>query len=192
MPTHERQLLRRAVIDALLGPDSGEVVPVYATSAGARVDGSREAPQPDETLPNNSVYTDSEEVDPKSKDTAPRRLQRNPLVTIVAWVSVAPSANLDDALDAIALEIETAIDTDSFLDGTAQDTFLTGTEFGRTREGARPMGAVSLTYSIPYESQFRAPDPTDELEEVRTDWNLGGAQDDEDDQAHDITDGLEE
>lgn len=140
---HERQLLREAVIAALLNQ----------TSAGSRVTKSRLAPAQIAELPTISVYTDTETASVDIE--APRELLRKPSVSIDAWLMIPPSGNLDDAFDAIALEIETAMDTDWTLGGTAGDSFLSSTEFGMKLDGERTMGCLHLEYTVEYRTAQR-------------------------------------
>lgn len=143
MAIHERQTIREAVVAALSGN----------TSAGTRVSKSRLAPNDAAQLPAINVYTDVEAVDPVSHESAPRTLRRAVSITIDAWV--AADVNLDDALDAISLEIEAAMDTDVWLAGAARDSYLTASEIGMTRDGARPMGVVQLKYDVEYRTTPR-------------------------------------
>lgn len=143
MALHERQMLREATIAALLNK----------TAAGPRVYKSRRAPIPEATLPVIHVYTDQEPVDDNSGKTAPRELTRRPDLVIEAWV--VASADVEDSLDAIALQIETAMDADRFLDGCAFNSWLSNTELGVSVQGARPMGAAQLTYSVIYHTDQR-------------------------------------
>lgn len=181
--SHERQQIREAIKTQLIGALPG---PTYATAAGARVYESRLAPIPTAQLPAISVYTADETVDPASYDTAPRELKRTVNVSIVGWVSTVANGAIEDALDALALQIETAMDSDLNLSTTAFTSGLLSTEIGISNDGNRPMGAVSLTYSIVYYTDIRVSAPVDELDTVDVRHSLDGAQDDEDDQAHDL------
>ncbi len=164
MAFHERKQLRDAIVAQLIAA---------ATSAGSRVFATRLAPVPEAQLPAISVYTDDETVDPASANTAPRELKRTVLVRVDCWVAGAP---LDDGLDAIALEVETAMDGDCEFDQTAFSSIMTGTEFGMKMEGSRPMGVVSLTYSCVYNTFLRVDDPTDDFDTADIRFSLEGEQ----------------
>lgn len=140
---HERQSIRQAIKAQLLG----------VTVAGTRVLETRMIPLPTAQLPAISIYTDSESVEPASKTTAPRELTRTVRVSIAAWVIAA--ADVDDAMDAIALEIETAMDSNLELAGTAYSSILTGTQADIETTGARPMGCVQLTFDVVYHTDLR-------------------------------------
>ncbi len=169
MTMHERQAIREAILAQLLG-----TAPAYRTSAGARVYKSREAPNRKAELPAINIYTDSEPVDEGSKNTAPRELKRIAVIAIEAWVTA--SDNVDDALDALALEIETAMDLDVNLADTAFDSILLSTDIGLKLDGERPMGVLHLEYAVTYHSQIRAPAPTALFDIASAKTSLGGAQ----------------
>jgi hypothetical protein len=142
MATHERQAIREAIVAQLKG----------RTSAGVRVFKSRREPLREMELPAITVYTDEETVD--DVNTAPRELKRQVSVAVIGWVM--QSASVDDALDALALEIETAMDADMFLGGTSPGASrLASVAIGEKLDGARPMGAVNLTYTATYFTDLR-------------------------------------
>ncbi len=186
MPTHERQAIREAVIDQLIGDSP------YNTSAGLRVTKSRMAPHAQAQLPAISVYTDDESVDPASRMTAPRELKRTVQLAIEAWV--VADADVDDALDAIALQIETAMDADLEFDETAYSSVLASTETGIKLDGNRPMGAVRMVYTVVYHTDLRtsvADAAMDEFDEAGINFDLSSDQD-EDDQASDLLEDIHE
>lgn len=141
---HERKLLRDAVAAQLVAA---------ATSAGSRVELSRMGPLKASELPAICVYTNSETVEEVSR--APRVLTRAVELEVEGWVEVDAGENVDDALDALALEIEEAMDTDPEHDSCALSSILTATEYGVSPKGAKPMGCVRLTYAVEYESPLR-------------------------------------
>ncbi len=179
---HERKDIRDAAIAALLGE----------TDAGSRVSASRMAPPQNAELPCLSVYTDDETVDPASKNTTPRELRRTVTLAIEGWVSVPAGDALDDAFDALALEIETAMDADADLDQTVYSCVLDRTEMGVKMDGNRPMGCVRLEYTATYLTDLRLEEAENDFDTAATDYSLGGEQDDEDDQAHDLVEDIHE
>ncbi len=192
MPLHERAQLRAAAILQLIGAEGSLPSITYATAAGARVTSSRRAPNDTDELPCISVYTDSEQIDPASQNTNPRELKRRPVLAIEAWVKVPAGGDVDAALDAIALEIETAMDGDDTLDDTASESILESTETGVKLDGARPMGCIRLEYATVYRTDLRIAEPEDDFDEAATDYSLNGEQPDEDDQAHDLVEDIHE
>lgn len=166
---HERQAIREAVVAQLVG-----VAPAFRTSARDRVTKSRMAPMRGGELPAINVYTDGEETDANSKNSAPRELMRTMTVTIEAWAKYAE--NVDDALDDLALEIETAMDGDLNLANTAFDSVLERTEIGIKLDGDRPMGCVHLEYAVTFHTDLRVAAPTDLFDTATVRHDLAGAQ----------------
>jgi hypothetical protein len=140
--THPRELVREAVVTLLTN----------ATSAGARVTATRVETLLPSELPSISVYTPSERVRQDSGDTAPRELTRDVKVDIRAWVLHTAAIPADNAMDAIAEQIETAMDADRYLGGAAGDAVLENTETDVVQqEGVDPLvGVITLTYSVTY------------------------------------------
>lgn len=180
---HERTAIRDAVVAQLIAG---------STSAGARVYGSRLKPLVEAELPAVLVYTDSESVDPASANSSPRWLRRTVELTVEGVVRVAEG--LQTELDDLALEIETAMDSDLEFGQTAFSSTLAGTEVGMKMDGNQPMGMVRLVYNVVYETDLRVAEQDAELEDLETAdirYSLENGQD-EDDQAHDTVEGLEE
>ncbi len=152
MAIHERQAIRDAIVAAL----------VSQTSAGTRVSKSRREPVRSVELPAISVYVESEKTNEKTFLTAPVELERILTVSIDAWVSAdgKEADRLEDTLDAIALQVETAMDVDTNLSGTAYWSALAATELGTlaAAEGRRPMGCAHLEYTVVYHSDARVAD----------------------------------
>lgn len=153
MPTlHPRRLVRDAIVAILAG----------ATSAGSRVSKTRAVPNRTGELPAISVYTLEEHVDEASATTAPRELTRLPRVAIVAWVEDTDALPVDDAMDALALEIETAMDGDRYLTGTAGDCILSSTEMSveSSEKGDPLIGMMRMVYSVTYRTDQHDAAPT--------------------------------
>lgn len=167
---HPRTDIRRAVAAQLAGN----------TSAGERVYRSRILPWEAVELPALAVYTLEESVDTEaSAATAPRELERSYRVAIEGGVMAAE--DVDDAVDTLAQEVETAMHADCYLAGSAADSILESTDVELAAEGERIVGHVRLTYLVTYRTY--APAQVDGLgdfttADVRT--NLGGAQAPED------------
>jgi hypothetical protein len=163
---HERQAIRAAVIAQISGH----------TAAGTRVNGSRMGPVRESALPSICVYVDSEIVTPESLDTAPRDLTREADLRIEAYVGVAAGVDLEAALDAIAEEIEIAMDSDVRHGGLVASSVLAGTELGLSDLGSRPLGVARLTYSIVYQTAQRLTEPVDIFDTMHASYDLAGAQ----------------
>lgn len=166
---HQRQIIREAFAAQIKGAE-----PAFKTAAGPRVFETRMVPWRTQELPAISVYSGDESVD--DQKSAPRELKRTVDMTIEA--TVIASADLDDALDALALEIERAMHADPTLGGAASDTVLKRTTIGTMVEGNRPLGAVQLVYETTYYTNAPEAEDTllDDLETVHTRTSIGGLQ----------------
>lgn len=161
---HERAATRAAVVAQLMAG-----VP----SVGSRVFKSRHDPLRTWQLPAITVYSEKDDNDPDASDSVDAVFIHT--MTVVGWV--AAMENLDDALDALALEIETAMASDKYLNGTASMSVLTGTVYGEQITGERPMGAVALSFDVTYRVPDRgAVTPTDAFEKAGVTTDLEGAQ----------------
>jgi hypothetical protein len=141
MTTHARQQIREAVATALTG----------LTTTGTRVYQSRMLPT--DALPCLLIETNGEEIERMGGlgATQQRRLQ------IAVRGFAKASANVDDTLDAIALEVETALETAGTLGSKIKGYInldAVETEFD---ELEKPVGVVSLRYSAIYVTQAGSP-----------------------------------
>lgn len=134
---HVRKIIRDAVVSRLTG----------LSATGARVYPTRTYPVDVDSLPALCVYTLSEESSVDSLGTN-RGLSRRLDLIVEAVARV--NATLDDTLDAIALEIETAIAADPTLGGLAKDCTLASTRIAVRGEAEKETGAAVLTYSVTY------------------------------------------
>lgn len=135
--THKRQAIRTAIV-AALGTMPALTGRTFATRA---------RPTEASELPVALVYTLNEESDLAN---AGYDLTRN--LNAVVEVRAAAAANLDDALDALCADVETAINTDPRLGGLATLAFLTGTSIGLDGEGDGRQAVATLTYRVRYET----------------------------------------
>lgn len=177
---HPRKLIRDAAKALLLGQ----------TVAGTRVHKTRAVPLRGGKLPALTLYTTSEAVDPSSQRTSPRELKRTVQLVIEGAVkATAPGEDIEDALDALAKEVERALHRDESLAGTADDSILTGTEVETAEEGEAVFGVVVLTYAVTYYAFAvdAADGPQDDFKTADIRHSLGGAQAAAD-QAHDVVD----
>lgn len=149
---HQRHVIRHAVRDVLDG----------ATAAEERVSTTRVLPYRRSELPAISVYTLEEAVDLEETTTsAPRELTRELQLEIAGWVE--PGGSVDDSMDALALEIETAMHADPYLGDTVAECLLVGTTMSLLDEGEKLLGLVTLTYAVTYRTL--APEANEELDD---------------------------
>ncbi len=189
--SHERQDIRDAIIEQLIG--TAPFPAGYATAAQDRVTASRMLPNKTAQLPAISVYTDSESVDPASKLTAPRELKRTVTVAVDAWATA--TADIENTFDDLALEIETAMDSDLEFDETAHSSILVSTEIGLKMDGDRPMGCLHMEFAVTYHTDLRIAEEheaRDDFDTLGSQVSLGGTQDDEDDRAQDLVEDIHE
>jgi hypothetical protein len=151
---HPRQLIRQAVRTLLDG----------VTVAGARVSATRvDVPYRKVDLPAISVYTLEETVEDESSSTAPRELERELTLEIAGFVEFGEG--VDDRMDDLAQEIETAMHADPFLGGLAGDCLLVATELSVRGEGDRLAGVVTLTYAVTYRTLAPEPPADDDMDD---------------------------
>jgi len=60
------------------------------------------------------------------------------------------TANIDEALDVIAKEVEVALATDLTRGGHAKETFLTNTEYELENIGNQQLGVIKMTFNVHY------------------------------------------
>lgn len=164
MPAHPRQQIREAVKALLLNQ----------TAAGSRVSETRVISYRKSELPAVSIYIPVESVEPdESRNTAPRELTRTAQLVIEGVVQ--QTANVDDALDALALEIETAMHADETFGGKADDSILESTEATLTEDGDRLVGVVRLVYSVEYRTFAPEAVTLDDFNRADIRYDKGGA-----------------
>lgn len=142
-PVHVRESIRGAVKAAVTG---------LATTA-ARVYPSIVYNLQESQLPALQIITGEESIDLTSGTLdAPQRLLQ---ITIKGTAQAV--SGLDDTLDDIAEEVETAMATDVTLGGYSHGVDLQSTTFDFSGEGDKPVASVTLTYSILYRTPFGDP-----------------------------------
>ena len=130
---HARQTIREAAATLLTG----------LTTTGSRVFQSRMAPQ--DSLPCLLVMTDDEEI---TWGAFEKQLERRLSLTVVGLAKA--TSTVDDTLDTIAAEVETALGTDLKYELTA-----IAVDFDESLE--KPAGRIVLTFSIRYFTTAGAP-----------------------------------
>lgn len=140
--SHVRQQIREAAAAALNG----------LTTTATRVYQSRLHPLDATKLPCLLVNTDDEDV-LGMKISSPDLLDRHLTLSIRAVAKV--SANLDDTLDTMASEVETALGT-SVLGGLVKTLQLSGIVIDM-EQGDKPVGIATLKYVANYMTAANAP-----------------------------------
>ncbi len=138
MPHHIRRQVRDHVV-AILSALPPDVIPA------GRVLKSRVRDLDDDQLPAILVYTAKEAARRSNQDGDLERV-----LDLVIDLRVQDNDDIDDALDALAVAVETAMDQDARVGGLAlDDAVLTGTEIGLAGgQGMAINGMAQLTYAI--------------------------------------------
>ena len=119
------------------------------TTTGARVFQSRVYPVQVAELPGLLVYTTSETSEVyEAGTTGTRSIKRNLTVVVEAFAQHLTA--LDDTLDTITKEVETAIANSSGLDALCEDWFLESTEISLLGDAEKPTGKASLSFNVTY------------------------------------------
>lgn len=147
---HPRKIIRDAVVAAL----------VSTTSAGTRVKATRVEPmgaQPSANrgsgLPALAIYTPEDQVDADAAMYKPRELWHRLTLKVTAWVTDTAAVPVDDAMDAIAEQIEAAMNADAYFGGACGGdvgSILSSTETGVLDDGDPLIGVITLTYRCEY------------------------------------------
>lgn len=141
--SHARQQIREAAALAVTG----------LTSTGANVFQSRKRPLSEAQLPALLVFTDDEAIDATSIH-GPALLDRKLKLRIVGLAK--DTSDLDDALDTIAAEVETALGNTT-LGGKVQSLVLSGISVDFDDSTNKPVGEIALTYEANYFTHANAP-----------------------------------
>lgn len=134
--THARATIRENFVSLLTG----------LTTTGSNVFASRIWPLTASQLPGLLIYSEAEESEESSNG---RALLRRLTILIDARVKATDGA-IDNALDTIAEEIETAVEADPTLSGAALFTILESTEFEFNNEQSDPVGVMQMRYRVDY------------------------------------------
>lgn len=145
MANHVRRQLREAVAAAVTS----------LTTTGARVFQSRVYALQDAELPGLRVFTRSEEATVESIHS-PTLVGR---VILVAVEGVAKAnADLDDTLDLISKEVETALASGVTVAGRNVQLGYTGCETELSGEGEKPTGTISMRFEARLFNTANTPD----------------------------------
>lgn len=106
-------------------------------------------------LPGLTIYSNSEDA-VVSTIGATRTVERDLELIVEGYASA--SSDLEDTLDQIGKEIETAMAGDIGLNSLAVDSYLSAVEISLSGEGEKPIGVIRHTYGIIYRNAENAPD----------------------------------
>jgi len=137
MVDHVRKQIRDAVVVLVTG----------LTTTTTNVFPSRVHPIQDSEVPGLLVYTKDESSGPQTM-THPRSIERN-LELVIEGVAKSNTA-LDDTLDTIVKEVETAIAADTTIGGLVKDATLSLIETGLTGDAQNPLGNARMTFAVEY------------------------------------------
>jgi hypothetical protein len=139
MPSHARKQIRDAVKATLLG----------LSVTGSRVYIGRARPLGENHPPTILIYSPLETARRENQDGELERL-----LSLFVEIRLVSTDAPDDALDAIALDVEAAMAADRRLGGLLTDMQLIGTEQaverGEQQQGGRIAGGLRLEYRATY------------------------------------------
>lgn len=144
MADHLHKQIRGAVVTKLTG----------LTTSGSRIYANRLAPLPDATSPSLLVTLDEERA--TGLTIHQPQAQERELSLSVAAVAKAASS-LDDTLDLMSKEVETALASGITVGGKTLQVFYTGMSFEDVQSD-KPVGVKRMTFSIPFTAMSNAPD----------------------------------
>lgn len=134
---HVRKQIRDAVVTALTG----------LTTTGSSVFRSRIYPLEGTKLPALCIYTKSE-VTEYDTLTINRSVARQLEISVDSFVK--ETANYDNTLDTIAVEVEEALAADVTLGGLAKDLLITAYEADFSGDGEQPVAVGRFTVQVLY------------------------------------------
>jgi hypothetical protein len=165
---HKRQQIREAVKTLLIAAN---------TAAGAKVYETRLIPWREVELPAIALYTMNETID--EANCTVDYLRRTLQLEIVA--AARATDNVDDTLDSLALQIETAMifdaatgSTHETLSGLCKDVLLSETEIAIEIDGNKPIGMVKLTFTVTYDTSISDYVVPDTLDTVKANYSVFG------------------
>lgn len=150
--SHPRTAIRQALVDRL----KTKVDDVFLTDAEDRIFGSRSKPLFDQSLPAILIYARSENILEERFATDGFGATKREL-EIAFEAVVLGGEQVDDALDNIAAQIESAFDGWEMESRKADIMKLKSTEIDVSIEGSKTYGAARLTYSITYYTTNKQP-----------------------------------
>ena len=147
---HRRAVIRAAIQSAVTG----------LATTGANVSIGRVYPETIPTLPALNIITGNEEIDAEEQILISPDSGKWPQDRRVEYdiEMRAAGASLDDTLDQIALEVETALNADAKLGGECDKIEYVGSEASElSGEVEEPIGLRTLSYLVHYRVDARDP-----------------------------------
>ena len=80
------------------------------------------------------------------------------VLAIIVEARVADCSDLDEALNELAVAIETALGADPTLGGAAHDSHPVAIEVSRSGDGRQPIGAIRMTFEVRYSTSTVDPE----------------------------------
>jgi len=145
MANHLRRQIRERAGTTLTG----------LATTGSNVFQSRIYPLGSASLPGLAIYTNAESAVVATMG-ATRTVTRE--LELIVEGYAAASSDLEDTLDQIGKEVETALAGDIGLNNLALDSYLTSVEVTFSGDGEKPAGVTRHTYAVIYRSAENAPD----------------------------------
>jgi len=145
MADHVRQQIRDAVVTLVTG----------LTTTGTNVFASRVWPIQPASLPGLLVYLERDDVEYVTMGLGNRRQARTAEIIIEALVQ--GTSNIDNTLDTIGKEVETALAADPVLSGLAKEIRLDSAEFTFEGQGEKPLASNRMTFSVDYQTAENDP-----------------------------------
>lgn len=142
MADHVRAQIRTAAKVALTG----------LTTTGANVFKTRSYPLESAGLPGLSIYSGPE----GSSKTTLTSVERS--YTMIVEVHAQAKADVDDLVDTICKEVETALFADVTLGGLAKFSELVSTDFSLAETANKPIFMATLAIDYGYKTTQTAPD----------------------------------
>lgn len=150
---HQRTAIRKALVDRL----KTKIDDVFPTDAEDKIYGSRSKPLFDQHLPAILIYSRNENIlEERFTNDGYGATKRELEIAIEAVV--LGNENVDDALDKIAMQIESAFDGWEMATRKSDVLKLKSTDIDVSIEGSKIYGAVRLNYSIIYYAPNKQPD----------------------------------
>ena len=143
--SHARETIRKAIVTSITG----------LTTTGTRVYSNYMYPYEDSTLPNLSLYV-AHEPEEVADDL---EMGTHDLRSLPFRVSARAKANsdLDDSLDDMCAEVETAIIGNAALAAYVKTIQLVSTTIEMDNEGEKPVGVARMEWVIIYRVNRTAP-----------------------------------
>ncbi len=139
---HERTTIRNAADAALRGKTCAEnrIADLHLYEVQLR------------DLPAIGLFVGDEDAEPDGQEWAqlPREIKRTAPLRVVGIIAIEKEAELIDALNAMALEIEQAMFADLTLGGILYNLRYASTRINIAREADRPAASVTVTFLATY------------------------------------------